>query len=82
VDEKELLKGLKNGKVAAAALDVFEKEPPLKNNPLLKQKNVIVTPHLGASTIEAQQRVAAGVAEQLRSYFIDHVIINAVNVPE
>ena len=79
VDEKALAKALKSGTVAAAAIDVFEKEPLPKGHPFLQLKNVVVTPHLGASTVEAQQRVA--VAEQLRAYFVDHVIVNAVNVP-
>lgn len=81
VDEKALLKGLKTGQVAAAAIDVFEKEPLSKSHPFIKQKNMILTPHLGASTIEAQQRVALTVVEQLRAYFIDHVLLHAINVP-
>ncbi|MFH1262558.1 MAG: hydroxyacid dehydrogenase [Pseudomonadota bacterium] len=81
LDEKALAAALKSGKVAAAAVDVFEKEPPPKNHPFLRLENVVVTPHLGASTHEAQQRVALVVAEQLRAYFIDHTLINAVNVP-
>jgi D-3-phosphoglycerate dehydrogenase len=81
VDEKALAKALKSGIVAAAALDVFEEEPLPTNHPFLQLKNVILTPHLGASTVEAQQRVAVAVAEQLRAYFVDHVIVNAVNVP-
>jgi D-3-phosphoglycerate dehydrogenase / 2-oxoglutarate reductase len=80
VDEKALYDGLKSGKVAGAALDVFEKEPP-ENNPLLELDNFICTPHLGASTEEAQLNVARAVAEQLVDYLVKGVARNAVNVP-
>jgi D-3-phosphoglycerate dehydrogenase len=63
IDEKALYDAIKSGKVAGAALDVFEAEPPLES-PLLTLDQVIVTPHLGASTIEAQQNVAISVAKQ------------------
>jgi D-3-phosphoglycerate dehydrogenase len=63
IDEKALYDAVKNGKVAGAALDVFEEEPPLES-PLLALDQVIVTPHLGASTVEAQQNVAISVAKQ------------------
>ena len=63
IDEKALYDAIKSGKVAGAALDVFETEPPLES-PLLTLDQVIVTPHLGASTVEAQQNVAISVARQ------------------
>jgi D-3-phosphoglycerate dehydrogenase len=63
IDEKALYDAIKCGKVAGAALDVFEEEPPLES-PLLTLDQVIVTPHLGASTVEAQQNVAVSVAKQ------------------
>jgi D-3-phosphoglycerate dehydrogenase len=80
INEKDLYDALIDGKVAGAALDVFEEEPP-KNNPLLALNNVICTPHLGASTKEAQENVAIAVAEQVADYLINNTIRNAVNFP-
>jgi len=80
VVEQDLYEALKSGKVAAAAFDVFEKEPP-ENHPLLTLDNFIATPHLGASTKEAQENVAVAVAEQIVDYLIAGTVRNAVNVP-
>jgi D-3-phosphoglycerate dehydrogenase len=80
INETDLYEALKTGKVAGAALDVFEKEPP-DNNPLLTLDNVVCTPHLGASTEEAQENVAVAVAEQIADYLVFGVIRNAVNFP-
>jgi D-3-phosphoglycerate dehydrogenase len=80
INEKDLYDALSEGKVAGAALDVFEKEPP-DNNPLLTLDNVVTTPHLGASTKEAQENVAIAVAEQVADYLIKGTIRNAVNFP-
>lgn len=80
INEQDLYEAVKSGKVAAAALDVFEKEPP-ENNPLLTLDNVVCTPHLGASTEEAQENVALAVAEQVADYLVHGVIRNAVNFP-
>ena len=80
IDEKALIKGLKSGKVTGCALDVYEKEPPL-NNPLLKLDNVVVTPHLGASTEEAQVSVAIDIARQMCDGLLGRGMKNAVNAP-
>jgi D-3-phosphoglycerate dehydrogenase len=80
VNEHDLYEALKSGKVAGAAFDVFEKEPP-ENHPLLTLDNFIASPHLGASTREAQENVAVAVAEQIVDYLIAGTVRNAVNVP-
>jgi len=80
VNEQDLFEAMKSGKVAGAAFDVFEKEPP-ENHPLLTLDNFIATPHLGASTREAQENVATAVAEQIVDYLIAGTVRNAVNVP-
>jgi len=80
VNEQDLYEALKSGKVAGAALDVFEKEPP-ENNPLLTLDNLVCTPHLGASTEEAQENVALAVSEQIADYLVHGTIRNAVNFP-
>ena len=81
VDEKALADALASGHVGGAALDVFEKEPVSPDNPLLAQDRFICTPHLGASTEEAQAAVAVGIAEQLAAYLTRGEVRNAVNVP-
>jgi D-3-phosphoglycerate dehydrogenase len=80
VDETDLNEALRSGKVAGAALDVFEHEPPGVCS-LFEVDRVICTPHLGASTLEAQTNVAVQVAEQIIAYLKHGTIINAVNVP-
>ncbi|MDA8098838.1 MAG: phosphoglycerate dehydrogenase [Nitrospiraceae bacterium] len=80
VNESDLYEALKSGKVGGAAFDVFEKEPP-ENHPLLTLDNFIATPHLGASTKEAQENVATAVAEQIVDYLVAGTVRNAVNVP-
>lgn len=79
IDEKSLYEALKSGKVAGAALDVFEDEPAT-DNPLFDLDNVIVTPHLGASTLEAQVNVAVQVAEQVIAVLEGEPVLNAINV--
>jgi D-3-phosphoglycerate dehydrogenase / 2-oxoglutarate reductase len=78
--EADLLEALKSGKVAGAALDVYETEPP-KDSPLLALDNVVLTPHLGASTTEAQESVGTEVAEQIADALSGGTIRNAVNMP-
>ncbi|MDB5541537.1 MAG: phosphoglycerate dehydrogenase [Devosia sp.] len=80
VDEKALYDALKSGKVAGAAFDVFVEEPA-ENNPLFELANFIATPHLGASTTEAQENVALQVAEQISAYLNTGEIANALNFP-
>ena len=80
VDETALRAGLDTGHVAGAAFDVFAEEPATAN-PLFGQPNVICTPHLGASTTEAQENVALQVAEQMADYLNRGAITNAVNFP-
>ncbi len=81
VDEKDLAHALQEGKVAGAALDVFVDEPPPADHPLVKMEQVITTPHLGASTGEAQLNVAIAVAEQMIEFLTQGIIRYAVNVP-
>jgi D-3-phosphoglycerate dehydrogenase len=78
VDEDALKENLESGHVASAALDVFVNEPP-KGSSLLGTKNLILTPHLGASTTEAQEKVALQIAEQISDYLKTGAIMNAVN---
>ena len=81
VEEPALYEAINSGKVAGAALDVFEEEPPC-GNPLLELDQVICTPHLGASTGEAQENVAVGIAEQIKEFLLSGGIRNAVNTPQ
>jgi D-3-phosphoglycerate dehydrogenase len=81
VNEKDLYDAIESGKVAGAALDVFEQEPPPEDHPLFTLDSVICTPHLGAATGEAQENVAIAVAEQIVEYLKFGTIRNAVNFP-
>ena len=80
-DEAALLRGLEQGKIGGVALDVFVEEPPPADHPLVKHERVVVTPHLGASTKEAQDRVATEIAQQAVAFLTTGAIQNAVNVP-
>ena len=81
-DEAALYEALVSKKIAGAALDVFAKEPTtLENCPLLGLDNFVCTPHLGASTCEAQEKVAVLIAQQIAEYLLKGVVTNAVNVP-
>lgn len=81
VDEAAVLAALESGHLAGAAFDVLLEEPPAKDHPLLKREDVIVTPHLGASSHEAQFNVAVDIANQICEFLIDGVAHNAVNAP-
>ncbi|PZO67072.1 MAG: phosphoglycerate dehydrogenase [Paracoccus denitrificans] len=80
IDEEALAELLKSGHVAGAALDVFATEPATES-PLFNLPNVVVTPHLGASTTEAQENVALQVAEQMSDYLLTGAVENALNMP-
>ncbi|HHC29270.1 MAG TPA: phosphoglycerate dehydrogenase, partial [Rhodobacterales bacterium] len=80
VDEAALAEAIKAGHVAGAGFDVFEVEPA-KDSPLFGLKNVVCTPHLGASTTEAQENVALQVAEQISDYLLTGAVTNSLNMP-
>ena len=80
IDEAALAEAIKAGKVAGAGIDVFETEPAT-DSPLFNLPNVVCTPHLGASTTEAQENVAIQVAEQMSDYLTRGAVSNAINMP-
>ncbi len=81
LDEQALVRAIESKKVASAALDVYEKEPPDMNNPILKLDRVVTAPHLGASTEEAQYNVSVDIVKQVADALLGRGIRNAVNVP-
>src|SRR5207244_1446590 len=81
VDEAALAQALRDGQVAGAALDVFEVEPLPADSPLRDAPNVVLTPHLGASTAEAQESVGIEIAQSIRAVLLEGTIRNAVNMP-
>ena len=81
IDEQALFEAMQSGQIAAAALDVYETEPPPADFALRALPNIVFTPHLGASTAEAQESVGIEIAEAIRSVLLEGVIRNAVNVP-
>src|SRR4029077_14951471 len=81
IHEGDLFEALKTKRVAAAAFDVFEEEPVKPDHPLLALDNFICTPHIGASTSEAQENVAVGIAEQIVDYLTRGIARGAVNIP-
>lgn len=81
IDEDSLLEAIDSGIVAGAAFDVFEHEPPAPDHPFLNHSNIIVTPHLGASTLEAQENVAVEVSEEIIHILRNEPFKNVVNIP-
>ncbi|CAN5396658.1 phosphoglycerate dehydrogenase [soil metagenome] len=81
IDEAALAEGLRSGQVGGAALDVYETEPPEKDSPFFGLPNVVLTPHLGASTAEAQENVGIEIARAIRNYLVEGAVVNAVNTP-
>jgi D-3-phosphoglycerate dehydrogenase len=81
VVEADLKAAIEGGQVAGAAVDVFEEEPPAKDHILLGMEQIVVTPHLGASTIEAQETVALQVAKQMSDFLLTGAVMNAINMP-
>ena len=79
-DEQALADALKAGIIAGAGIDVFTAEPPPQDNPLLSAPNVVLTPHLGASTLEAQENVAVEAAQLLTDFLLRGIVANAVNM--
>jgi D-3-phosphoglycerate dehydrogenase len=80
-EEQALADALNSGKVAGAAIDVYEQEPPTKDHPLLNAKNIILSPHIGANTLEAQDRVARVTAEMVVEALRGSIFVSAVNLP-
>jgi D-3-phosphoglycerate dehydrogenase len=80
VNEQDIVEAIESGKVAGAAFDVYTKEPPDFSGKLFSNQKIICTPHLGASTEEAQELVAIQVSEQIRDYFLSQKITGAVNI--
>jgi len=80
IDEAALLEALRSGHVAGAGLDVFAEEPA-RDSPLFALENVVCTPHLGASTAEAQENVALQIAEQMSDFLLTGAVSNALNMP-
>jgi D-3-phosphoglycerate dehydrogenase / 2-oxoglutarate reductase len=80
-DEQALADALNSGKIAGAAVDVYVEEPPGKDHPLLNAKNIILSPHIGANTIEAQDRVAVQTSEMVVKALHGSIFVSAVNLP-
>jgi D-3-phosphoglycerate dehydrogenase len=80
-EENALAAALASGKVAGAAIDVYEDEPPAKDHPLLLAKNIVLSPHIGANTVEAQDRVAVQTAEMVVEARRGSIFVSAVNLP-
>ncbi len=82
INEADIKEAIESGKIAGAAFDVFTTEPVAEDNPILSiEENIVMTPHLGASTAEAQTKVGLAIAEQIVDFLVNGVVNNAVNMP-
>ena len=81
INEEDLSKVLKEKKIAGAALDVFQSEPLDYKSPLISAPNIILTPHLGASTLEAKESVSISICNQVKNFLINEELDNAINIP-
>ncbi len=82
INEQDVTDAVKSGKIAGAAFDVYTSEPPEEDNPILSiDENIVMTPHLGASTAEAQTKVGLAIAKQIVDFLVNGVVNNAVNMP-
>ena len=80
INEDDLAIAIKDGVIAGAAVDVFVKEPIEKDHPLVNLENVLLTPHLGASTNEAKEGVSIAICEMVRDYLVNHKLSSALNL--
>ena len=81
INEPDLAQALNEDIIAGAAIDVFKSEPLSNESPLIKAKNILLTPHLGASTFEASEGVSVGICHQIKNYIIDGKLSNPINMP-
>ena len=84
INEMDLVQALNEDIIAGAAIDVFENEPLAKDHPLISCKNILLTPHLGASTHEASEGVSSGICRQVRDYILEgnlSVITYSILIP-
>ena len=81
INEKDLSIALNSDVISGAAIDVFEKEPLDLKHPFLDTKNLLLTPHLGASTVEAKEGVSKGICSQVKDFLIDQKLSNVLNIP-
>ena len=81
INEVDLARALNNDIIAGAAIDVFENEPVSQDNKLITAKNILLTPHLGASTIEAKEGVTCSICSHMKDYFLSNKLTNALNIP-
>ena len=81
INESDLANALNNDIISGAAIDVFESEPLESSNPLINSKNILLTPHLGASTHEASEGVSFGICRQIKDFLLEEKLANPINMP-